>query len=111
MKYKSKLRLVIIGLVIVVLIGFFIFTSPTIRKEIQDNHNSKIDFFCVKDSDCSIKYIGCDMCYGKKRECTNLNSTEGWCLRIPGKIHCMGMSVPPKSCSCINNTCKGDYDY
>ena len=108
---RYRLPLAIMGVGIVLLIIFLILSSPATRKKIQDDHNSQIDFSCVKDSDCSIKYTGCDMCYGRKRGCTNIKSIEGWCLRINKGMTCMASSVPPTSCSCINNICESNYDY
>lgn len=69
------------------------------------NHNKKIDYSCVQDSDCIVRSTGCDCC-GYISTCVNEDSVVGKCNLGKKDFTCECIHERPASCQCIQGRCE-----
>lgn len=97
---KKLITFVLVIVIVVLLIFAFLWYVNNSRPL-----EVKLDYSCTVNSDCTIKAVGPDICYGSLYRCVNQNSPQVPPKRGGWGGTCMAESPKPDLCECQNSLC------
>ncbi len=96
-----KKEVIVIGIIIILLVGFYLIIREISRKNVLEGERNKIEIECANDLECTLALCcHASICVplSEKPDCKGIYCTQ---VCEPGTLDC-GQG----SCNCVNNKCK-----